>query len=210
MPRRSTAANGTVDESALRPARRGNSVRKLKEQLAESIEQQQATSAILRNIASSRTDAQLVFDMIAASAARLCDAQLSHVFRFGGNLLYFAASNGLSSEGLEVVRGAWPRRPDRGSAAGRAILSGAIEQIVLKKSALLAESQHWVGRARLPSSGRRLRDWDQLGELAEVLGGGGEEELVLGTIRAPQAQAVELQDTLEVGEQHLDLLPLAA
>ena len=129
MPRRSTAANGTVDESALRPARRGNSVRKLKEQLAESIEQQQATSAILRVIASSRTDAQLVFDMIAASAARLCDAQLSHVFRFGGDLLYFAASNGLSSEGLEVVRGAWPRRPDRGSAAGRAILSGAIEQI---------------------------------------------------------------------------------
>src|SRR5215203_7013543 len=129
LPRRSTAANGTVDESALRPARRGNSVRKLKEQLAESIEQQQATSAILKVIASSRTDAQLVFDMIAASAARLCDAQLSHVFRFGGDLLYFAASNGLSSEGLEVVRGAWPRRPDRGSAAGRAILSGAIEQI---------------------------------------------------------------------------------
>src|SRR5215218_9182039 len=94
-----------------------------------SIEQQQATSAILRVIASSRTDAQLVFDMIAASAARLCDAQLSHVFRFGGDLLYFAASDGLSSEGLEVVRGAWPRRPDRGSAAGRAILSGAIEQI---------------------------------------------------------------------------------
>jgi hypothetical protein len=31
------------------------------------------------------------------------------------------------------------------------------------------------------------------------LGGGGEEELVLGTIRAPQAQAVQLQDTLEVG-----------
>src|SRR4051812_11422052 len=82
--------------------------------------------------------------------------------------------------------------------------------IVLKKSALLAESQHWVGRARFPSSGRRLRDRDQLGELAEVLGGGGEEELVPGTIRAPQAQAVQLQDTLEVGEQHLDLLPLAA
>ena len=77
-------------------------------------------------------------------------------------------------------------------------------------STLLAESRHWVGRARLPSSGRRLRDRDQLGELAEVLGGGGEEELVLGTIRAPQAQAVQLQDALEVGEQHLDLLPLAA
>src|SRR4051794_32548524 len=96
------------------------------------------------------------------------------------------------------------RKPDPGDDQVR------FAPIVLKKSALLAESQHWVGRARLPSSGRRLRDRDQLGELAEVLGGGGEEELVLGTIRAPQAQAVELQDTLEVGEQHLDLLPLAA
>src|SRR4051794_20853479 len=62
--------------------------------------------------------------------------------------------------------------------------NGRLGRIVLKKSALLAESQHWVGRARFPSSGRRLRDRDQLGELAEVLGGGGEEELVLGTIRA--------------------------
>src|SRR5215208_316116 len=76
--------------------------------------------------------------------------------------------------------------------------------------ALLAESRHWVGRARLPSGGLRLPDGDQLGELAEVLGGGGEEELVLGTVWAPQAQAVQLQDALEVGEQHLDLLPLAA
>src|SRR4029453_6667084 len=73
-------------------------------------------------------------------------------------------------------------------------------------SPLLAESRHGVVRARLPSSGRRLRDLDQLGELAEVLGGGGEEELVLSTIRASQAQAVQLQDALEVGEQHLGLL----
>jgi two-component system, NtrC family, sensor kinase len=67
--------------------------------------------------------------MIATSAARLCNAQLSHVFRFDGDLLYFVAQSGLSADGLEAVRNAWPRPPDRGSAAGRAILSGAIEQI---------------------------------------------------------------------------------
>ena len=85
--------------------------------------------------------------------------------------------------------------------------------IVLKKSALQRfRPSRDIGSAERgsPSSGRRLRDRDQLGELAEVLGGGSEEELVLGTIRAPQAQAVQLQDALEVGEQHLDLLPLAA
>ena len=52
-------------------------------------------------------------------------------------------------------------------------------------SALLAGRDIGAAERGSSSSGRRLRDRDQLGELAEVLGGGGEEELVLGTIRAP-------------------------
>jgi hypothetical protein len=35
-------------------------------------------------------------------------------------------------------------------------------------------------------------------------------ELVAGTIGTAQAQAVQFQDALEVGEQHFDLLPLSA
>ena len=50
----------------------------------------------------------------------------------------------------------------------------------------------------------------QLGELPEVLGGGGEQELVAGAAGAAQPQPIELQDALEVGEQHLDLLALVA
>ena len=50
---------------------------------------------------------------------------------------------------------------------------------------------------------------DQLGEPAEVLGSGGEVELVSGTVRASEPEPVELQDALEMGEQHLDLLPLS-
>ena len=46
-------------------------------------------------------------------------------------------------------------------------------------------------------------------KLPEILGRGGEVELVSCSIRTAQAQAVQLQDALEVGEQHLDLLPLA-
>jgi len=40
------------------------------------------------------------------------------------------------------------------------------------------------------------------------LGGGGGWELIFCAIRTAQAQAVQLEDVLEVGEQHLDLLPL--
>ena len=54
------------------------------------------------------------------------------------------------------------------------------------------------------------RHRDDLGHFAQVLGGGCEEELVFGAIWSPKAQSVELEDSLEVGEQHLHLLSLAA
>jgi hypothetical protein len=36
---------------------------------------------------------------------------------------------------------------------------------------------------------------------------GGEEKLVIGSVWTPEAQAGKAQDALEMGEQHLDLLP---
>ena len=71
-----------------------------------------------------------------------------------------------------------------------------------------------VGDAdRAPSlccSGRcEASDRPDLGQLAEVLGCGGEVELVFCSVWTAQAQAIQFQDAFEVGEQHLDLLPLA-
>ena len=97
--------------------------------LTETLEQQTATGEILRVISSSPTDVQPVFDTIARSAARLCDAQFCHVFRFDGELLHFVAQHGLTPEGLDGMRRAWPRALDPGSAAGRSILSGGVEHI---------------------------------------------------------------------------------
>jgi len=99
------------------------------QQLAEALEQQTATSEVLRVISSSPGDAQPVFDMIARHAARLCNAQFCHVFGFDGELLHFAAEYGLSPEGANALRRGYPMAPGRGSAAARAILTGRVEEI---------------------------------------------------------------------------------
>src|SRR6266496_435684 len=98
-------------------------------ELSEALEQQTATSEILRVISSSPTDVQPVFDMIAQSAARLCKAQFCHVFRFDGELMHFAASHGLTPEGVETMRSVGPVALGRGSAVARSILSGTVEEI---------------------------------------------------------------------------------
>jgi PAS domain S-box-containing protein len=97
--------------------------------LTETLEQQTATAEILRVISSSPTDVQPVFDTIARSAARLCEAQFCHLFRFDGVQLHFVAHHGLTKEGEDIFRRRFPIAPDRGTAAGRAVLSGTVNQV---------------------------------------------------------------------------------
>ena len=60
----------------------------------ESIEQQTATSEILRVIASSPTAIQPVLDVVAENAAKLCEATDSSILRVDGEILRLAASYG--------------------------------------------------------------------------------------------------------------------
>jgi two-component system, NtrC family, sensor kinase len=72
---------------------------------------------------------QPVFDMIAQSAARLCEAEFCNVFRFDGQLAHFATSHGTRKEARDEMRDRIPLPPTRGFAAVGAILGNAIEQI---------------------------------------------------------------------------------
>src|SRR6266849_1134797 len=92
--------------------------------LDETLDQQTATSEILRVISRSPTDVQPVFEAIVANAARLCDAAFSAVARLQGGLLHLVAVNNMSPEETEAYRSLFPRPPRRDFIIGRAFVDG--------------------------------------------------------------------------------------
>ncbi len=98
-------------------------------QVTEALEQQAATSKILRVISSSPTDVQPVFDTIAESAVRLCGGLFSGLFQFDGELIQHVAWHNVTPEALEEMRRVFPTRPTRALMTGRAILERTVVHI---------------------------------------------------------------------------------
>ncbi len=97
--------------------------------LTVALEQQTATSEILRVISQSQTDVQPVFDTIAGAALKLCAASSANVFRFDGELIHLAAFVNLNAEYGEELRRLFPRPRSRDTAVTRAILTGRVVEV---------------------------------------------------------------------------------
>jgi hypothetical protein len=93
-------------------------LKEARQHLAEALEQQTATSEVLRVISNSPTEIQPVLDAVGENAARLCDANNAVIFRLEGELLRQVASYG----GLPTTSHPAGGLPvNRGRVTGRAV-----------------------------------------------------------------------------------------
>ena len=98
-------------------------------ELTTALDQQTATSEILRVISRSQTDVQPVFDTIVQSAVRLCAGLFGALFQFDGELLHMVAHHNYTPEALETAHQIYPARPSRDHGSVRAIVERAVVHI---------------------------------------------------------------------------------
>jgi GAF domain-containing protein/CheY-like chemotaxis protein len=120
-------------------------------ELTEALEQQTATSDILRVTASSPTELQAVLDAVAENAARVCGADDAIIHRVDGDVLRAVAHYGPVPMFPPV--GSPVGLPIRGSITGRAVLER--RAVHIHDVAALSEAEFPVARGNQQRTGQR-------------------------------------------------------
>jgi two-component system, NtrC family, sensor kinase len=125
---------------------------RLLNELRESLQQQTATSDVLKVISSSLNDLKPVFETIGQRAERLCDAEISVITMVDGDLIRLVSIDGVAEEGIDAVRRAFPMRRDAETVTARTIRSAAICHVPDVLADALYEHKHAARLGRLRGS----------------------------------------------------------
>src|SRR5262245_50466906 len=101
---------------------------RLLNELRESLQQQTATADVLKVISRSTFDLRTVLQTLVESAGQLCGADKATITRQKDGIFLFSEAYGGSHEFIEFMR-TIPIKPERGTAAGRALLEGRVIHI---------------------------------------------------------------------------------
>ena len=91
-----------------------NELRQRTDDLSEALEQQTATSEVLKVISSSPGDLEPVFQAMLENATRICQARFGTLFRFDGGMYHLAAQFGTPPDLVAFQRQRGPFRPPPG------------------------------------------------------------------------------------------------
>ena len=151
---------------AIENVRLFNELQTRNKDLAQTLEQQTATSEILGAIAKSPTDVTPVLETIMKNAVRLCGSPIAAVFPFDGTLVHLAATHNWPQDTLAELTRRYPGPPNAAQLSGRTILS----QSVVRVPDALADPNHRA--AAVKGNWRRMlgvplmRDGNPIGALA--------------------------------------------
>ena len=97
----------------------------MKRELHEALEQQTATSEVLRSSAAHRARYSRCLTTMLEKAARVCDANFGNIYRWDGDALHLAATHNTPQAFAEARRRS-PLRPDPNLPLGRVIANKTV------------------------------------------------------------------------------------